>query len=404
MAFLNLFDQRKLWELAEKIPLEPLSERKSIYDALGLVCAEDVLAPEDIPPKARSEVDGYAVRSRDVKGASVERPSLLTRVGSIVVDEVPQFELNPGECAYIPTGAILPKGADAVVMIEYVEESGNYVEVFKPAAPLENVVSPGEDMKQGDIVLKRGQRITPQVVGLLSYLGKLEVQVYRPLKVFVAATGNEIVEPTQVPNLGQYRDANSLTVWSMLKERGFYAHRGSIIRDELENIHEVINKATQNYDVIVLTGGSSAGIRDLVVRAVEEAGGTVLAHGFTIKPGKPTVIGIVKEKLFVGLPGHPMSCFVSASLILMPLLRRLQGENVKPMPLLKARLRTAVFSKIGVEEWIPVRLSYEEELWAEPVFSKSGMVSSMVRNEGFLRIPPECEGMEPGEVVEVLLL
>jgi len=142
----------------------------------------------------------------------------------------------------------------------------------------------------------------------------------------------------------------------------------------------------------------------LVVRAVDEAGGTVLAHGFTIKPGKPTVIGIVKDKLFVGLPGHPMSCFVSASLILMPLLRRLQGENVKPMPLLKARLRTAVFSRIGVEEWIPVRLSYEEELWAEPVFSKSGMVSSMVRNEGFLRIPPECEGMEPGEVVEVLLL
>ncbi|HAR40275.1 MAG TPA: molybdopterin molybdenumtransferase MoeA [Coprothermobacter sp.] len=404
MAFLNLFDQRKLWELSEKIPLEPLSERKSIYDALGLICAEDVLAPEDIPPKARSEVDGYAVRSRDVKGASVERPSLLTRVGSIVVDEAPQFELNPGECVYIPTGAILPKGADAVVMIEYVEESGNYVEVFKAVAPLENVVSTGEDMKQGDIVLKRGQRITPQVVGLLSYLGKLEVQVYRPLRVFVAATGNEIVEPTQVPSLGQYRDANSLTVWSMLKERGFYAHRDSIIRDELENIREVINKATQNYDVIVLTGGSSAGIRDLVVRAVEKAGGTVLAHGFTIKPGKPTVIGIVKDKLFVGLPGHPMSCFVSASLILMPLLRKLQGENVKPMPLLKARLRTAVFSRIGVEEWIPVRLSYEEELWAEPVFSKSGMVSSMVRNEGFLRIPPECEGMEPGEVVEVLLL
>jgi molybdopterin molybdotransferase len=404
MAFLNLFDQRKLWELSEKIPLEPLSERKSIYDALGLICAEDVLAPEDIPPKARSEVDGYAVRSRDVKGASVERPSLLTRVGSIVVDEAPQFELNPGECVYIPTGAILPKGADAVVMIEYVEESGNYVEVFKAVAPLENVVSTGEDMKQGDIVLKRGQRITPQVVGLLSYLGKLEVQVYRPLRVFVAATGNEIVEPAQVPSLGQYRDANSLTVWSMLKERGFYAHRDSIIRDELENIREVINKATQNYDVIVLTGGSSAGIRDLVVRAVEKAGGTVLAHGFTIKPGKPTVIGIVKDKLFVGLPGHPMSCFVSASLILMPLLRKLQGENVKPMPLLKARLRTAVFSRIGVEEWIPVRLSYEEELWAEPVFSKSGMVSSMVRNEGFLRIPPECEGMEPGEVVEVLLL
>ena len=166
MAFLNLYDQRRLWELTENIPLEPIPEQKSIYDALGLVCAEDVVATENVPPKARSEVDGYAVRSRDVKGASVERPSLLTRVGSIAVDEVPQFELNPGECAYIPTGGILPTGADAVVMIEFVEESGNYVEIFKPVAPLENVVSPGEDMALGDVVVKRGQRISPQVIGL----------------------------------------------------------------------------------------------------------------------------------------------------------------------------------------------------------------------------------------------
>ena len=404
MAFLNLFDQRKLWELAKKIPLEPVLEQKSIFDALGLVCAEDVVAPEDVPPKARSEVDGYAVRSRDVKGASVERPSLLTCVGSIAVDEVPQFELNAGECAYIPTGGILPTGADAVVMIEFVEESGNYVEVFKPVAPLENVIPPGEDMALGDVVVKRGQRINPQVIGLLSYIGRLEVQVFKPFRVFVAATGNEIVEPNQVPRLGQYRDANSFTVLTMLKEKGFDAQRGAIVPDELSSIREVINKAAQNYDAVVLTGGSSAGIRDLVVRAVEEEGGTVLAHGFTIKPGKPTIIGIIKDKLFVGLPGHPMSCFVSAGLILMPLLKKLQGEDVKPTLLLKARLRTAVFSRIGVEEWIPVRLRYEEELWAEPVFTKSGMVSSMVRNEGFLRVPPECEGLEPGEVVEVLLL
>lgn len=404
MAFLNLFDQRGLWELTEKIPLEPIPEQKSIFDALGFVSAEDVITLENVPPKARSEVDGYAVRSRDVKGASVERPSLLTRVGSIAVDEVPHFELNPGECAYIPTGGILPTGADAVVMIEFVEESGNYVEVFKPVAPLENVVSPGEDMALGDVVVKRGQRITPQVIGLLSYLGRLEIQTFKPLRIFVAATGNEIVEPNQVLRLGQYRDANSFTVLAMLKEKGFDAQRGAIVPDELSSIREVVNKAAQNYDAVVLTGGSSAGIRDLVVRAVEEEGGTVLAHGFTIKPGKPTIIGTIKDKLFVGLPGHPMSCFVSAGLILMPLLRKLQGEDVKPTPLLKARLRTAVFSRIGVEEWIPVRLRYEEELWAEPVFTKSGMVSSMVRNEGFLRVPPECEGVEPGEVVEVLLL
>jgi molybdopterin molybdotransferase len=405
MAFLNLFDQGKLWQLADSLPISVTVTDRASIDALGMVVARDVVAPADVPPMARSEVDGYAVRSRDVKGASVERPSLLMKVRSLAVDEVPDFALQPGECAYIPTGGILPQGADSVVMIEYAEENGDFVDVFKPVAPLENVISAGEDIKSGEVVIRKGQRILPQAVGLLNYLGILRVEVYDPLSIYVAATGNEIVEPNVEPRLGQYRDANSFTVYSLLKQSGFKVERGPIITDDLSEIKYAISSACVSHDVVVLTGGSSAGMRDLVVQALEEEGGHVLAHGFTLKPGKPTIIGTIKDRLFVGLPGHPMSCFVSASLILMPLLKRIQGEEVKPIPLLKARLKSAVFSRIGVEEWIPARIFFEDgQLLVEPASSKSGMVSSMVKNDGFLRVPPEREGIEPGEVVEVLLL
>lgn len=408
MAFLNLFDQGKIKQIAEQLPRPYIEKQKrSVVDALGFVLAEDVICEEDIPPKARSEVDGYAVRSRDVKGASVERPSLLTKVGAIAVDEVPTFTLLPGECAYIPTGAILPQGADAVVMIEHSEESGNFVEVFKTVAPLENVISPGEDMKNGDIVLKQGDVIDAAAVGLLTYLGKTDVNVYAPLRVYVAATGNEIVEPAEAAPLGRYHDANSFSVTALLNDHGFLATRGPIIPDDITLLKQTLKEASEHFNAVVFTGGSSAGVRDLVVNALRDEGGTLIAHGFTIKPGKPTIIGSIGSSVFIGLPGHPMSCYVSASLILLPLLRSLRNEEIKPLPLLKARLRTSVFSKIGVEEWIPMKLDFDHasaELWVEPVFSKSAMVSSLVRNDGFLRVPPEKEGLEMGELVEVLLL
>ncbi|WP_018962906.1 gephyrin-like molybdotransferase Glp [Coprothermobacter platensis] len=408
MAFLNLFDQGKIKQIAEQLPHPCIEKQKrSVLDALGYVLAEDVICEEDIPPKARSEVDGYAVRSRDVKGASVERPSLLTKVGTIAVDEVPTFTLLPGECAYIPTGAILPQDADAVVMIEHAEESGNFVEVFKTVAPLENVISPGEDMKNGDAVLKQGDVIDAAAVGLLSYLGKTDVSVYAPLRVYVAATGNEIVEPSEAAPLGRYHDANSFSVTALLNDHGFLATRGPIIPDDITLLKQTLKEASEHFNAVVFTGGSSAGVRDLVVNALRDEGGTLIAHGFTIKPGKPTIIGSMGSSVFIGLPGHPMSCYVSASLILLPLLRSLRNEEIKPLPLLKARLRTSVFSKIGVEEWIPMKLDFDHasaELWVEPVFSKSAMVSSLVRNDGFLRVPPEKEGLEMGELVEVLLL
>ncbi|NPV88505.1 molybdopterin molybdotransferase MoeA [Coprothermobacteraceae bacterium] len=404
MAFLNLLDISRVLKLASEFSIHLESESVSLYDAVGRVLSEDVYADADMPPAPRSEVDGYAVRSADVKGASTERPSLLTLRGSVQVNEVPSTSVGPGEAIYVPTGAILPPGADAVVMIEHCEESHPYLEVFKPVAPRENVMGPGEDIRSGELLLKRGQRLSPEAIGLLAYLGKVELRVVRPLSVYVSATGDEIVEPSVPVGLGQYRDANTYTVAAMLKKWGFRTHRGPILKDDLTSLVGALREASESHDVVVFTGGSSAGVRDLVITAVEQCGGVVKAHGFAIRPGKPTIIGQVGRSLFVGLPGHPMSCFVSASLILLPLVRSLQGEEVQPVPLLKAKLAKSVFSRIGVEEWIPARVEVGDEIMAVPVFSKSGMVSAMIKNPAFIRVPPEAEGLEAGESVEVLTL
>jgi molybdopterin molybdotransferase len=358
------------------------------------------MADSDIPGFDRSVVDGYAVRAADTAGAGDAIPALLTCTGRISMGQPDgTLSLIPGTCAYIPTGGVLPAGADAVVMVEYTEEAGETVLVKKPAACGENVLLRDEDFKKGETVFSPGRRLSPQDAGVLAACGCVAVAVARKPVVGIISTGNELVPATVVPGPGQVRDANAPMLAAYLADYGCIPKVYGIVRDEKEAFEAVLKKAVPECDVVILSGGSSKDDRDMTAGTIA-AMGAVLVHGIAIAPGKPTIVGRIDGKPVFGLPGHPASAFVVIIAIVRPLLDRMLGVRMPLQRTKQATLSVNIPSQRGREEYVRVLLDGSV---ATPLFGKSGLLNTLVRSSGLVRIPAGAEGLEQGCEVEVIL-
>jgi len=398
--FLQVVDVSEAVATAIRISPAPVPEEVPAEEAPGRVLCADVAAREDIPGFDRSIVDGYAVKADDTAGAGEAAPALLRNTGRVSMGEPESPEsVTHGTCIYVPTGGVLPEGADAVVMTEQTDTAGEMVLVKRPVAYGENVLMHDEDYRHGEVILPAGRRISPQDAGVLAASGHTTVTVAKQPVVGVISSGNELVSVGTVPKPGQVRDANAPMIAAYLREFGCIPRLYGIVRDEHDSFEKVLAQALRECDAVLLSGGSSKDDRDMTAGAIAGQG-EVLVHGITLAPGKPTIIGRIGTTPVFGLPGHPASAYVVLLVIVRPLLARMLGETGRSLVTTKATLATNVPSQKGREEYIRVRLANGV---AHPVFGKSGLLNTLVRSDGLVRIPAGCEGLEQGSTVEVIL-
>ena len=405
--FMQVSPPAAMKEFARK--LSPLgSEKVPLAESLGRVLAEDMVSPMDLPPFRRSVMDGYAVRALNTTGASSSSPSYLKNVGEVLIGRPASLDIGEGECCRIPTGGMLPSSADAVVMVEYTRElPDGTVEMTTAAAPGEHLVEVGEDTRRGSLVASRRSVVRPQEVGVMAGLGILEVPVFRKVSVAILSTGDELVEPQDDPGPARIRNVNQYSLMAQVTALGGIPRLLGIAPDDPEEIRARMKKGIDTADVVLVSGGSSVGTRDLtadIIAGLGEPG--VILHGVSVRPGKPTILGQVGEKIIFGLPGHPISAMVSFLNFVRPVILALGGLGGtwadRPLP---AVLGDNIHSRPGREDYVQVRLGEGEDgtITAQPIFKKSGMVTSMVEADGYIVIPLEVEGLEPGEKVEVHL-
>lgn len=397
--FLQVVSVSKAIEELRNLAVRCGDEPVPLSDALHRILARDVRADVDIPGFTRSVVDGYAVRATDTMGSSDAIPSILPLRGRVAMGISAGNSLRPAECIYVPTGGILPDGADAVVMIEHAEQISGEVLIKKPVAHGENVLFFNEDFSKGEPVVKRGKKLSAQDIGVLAAAGCRDVPVVRMPKIGILSTGNELVPVSVRPQAGQVRDVNSYVIAATIRDWGCSPLFYGIIRDEREALSTVICKATAECDAVLISGGSSKDDRDMVAAIIAEHG-TVLVHGIAIAPGKPTIIGQCNGKPVIGLPGHPASAFIVLIAIVCHLITAMTGETGSSMRTLQATLGQNVSSSKGREEYVRVAVI---DGTATPLFGKSGLLNTLVRSTGVVRVPAESEGLETGTHVEVIV-
>jgi len=400
MKFLNVVTVAEALKAAATIAPPAVSEFVRVEQSAGRVLSATISADSDIPGFDRSIVDGYAVRSSDTTGASDAAPALLVTAGRVTMGTGgTNIGIREGQCAYIPTGGVLPEGADAAVMVEYTEEAGDIVLIKKPVSHGENVLLHDEDFKKGEPVLLTGRRLSPQDAGVLAACGYDLVPVAKKPVVGIVSTGNELVPVNGRPVAGQVRDANASMLAAWLGEYGCIPKLYGIVKDEREAFEKVIATALPECDLVLLSGGSSKDDRDMTAGVIAGKG-EVLVHGIAIAPGKPTIIGRIAGKPVFGLPGHPASAFVVLIAIVRPLIDTMLGLENPRLRTLNATLVENIPSQRGREEYVRVRV---KEGMATPIFGKSGLLNTLVKSDGLVRIPAGYEGLEKGSAVEVIL-
>lgn len=375
--------------------------------ALGRVLAADVVAAEDLPAASRAAMDGYAVRAAEVFGATESNPGYLDLAMDIPIGVIPDRPLPAGHCARIVTGAFLPAGADAVVMVEYTEDLGaGAIEMRRPVAPGDNVMLAAEDAAVGQTVLTAGTRLRPQEIGLLAALGLTRVAVGRVPTVALLSTGDELVPAEATPRPGQIRDVNSHTLAAMLRQAGAAPTTFPLVPDDLAGIQAALAEATANHDLTLLSGGSSVGARDFTLDALRNLGADILAHGVAISPGKPTILASVGGKPAIGLPGQVTSAQIVLLIFALPLLAHLAGDPAaldRAPRTFPAVLSRNVASKQGREDHVRVRLEDRPGglPLAHPVLGKSGLLKTLLMADGLITIPADLEGLAGNAEVAV---
>ena len=376
----------------------PPTERLPLGDSCGRILSEDVISDENVPAFDRSTMDGYAVIASDTFGAGAALPAMLKLRGEIVMGADTDITLFPGECVYVPTGGMLPAGANAVVPVEYTEPAGDLCLCCVPVSPRQNVTKAGDDVSTGQAVLRAGTVLSPAAVGVLAAMGVTEVPVFRRPKAGVISTGNELVDIGRSPLPGQVRDVNSALLGALCGSYGCRYTSYGIIPDIKNDFAAAVLAAAKENDVVLLSGGSSAGKADLTAEIVSEFG-KLYCHGIAVKPGKPTVLGAIGNTPVFGLPGHPAACWFMTELLVRRYISRLLCKTERAHTV-KARLAEHVSSNHGREELIPVRL---ENGSAVPVYAKSGVISQLSAAEGYIIVQRESEGLQKDETVEVYL-
>ncbi len=384
-------------------------EEVALEEAGGRVAAEEITAPAEVPSFARASMDGYAVRAGDTFGATPGLPQYLNIRGSVPMGREPAGVVEPGEAWRIATGGMLPRGADAVVMVEYTNEMPDgTLEVRRPVAPGDHVVHPGEDVRAGEPLVPGGRRLRSQDLGLLAAVGISRVRVRRRPRVAVLSSGDEIVPITQNPAPGQVRDANAYLAAAGVAAGGGVPLLRGIIPDDRKALYDALTEGLEVSDLVLISGGSSVGARDLTLAAIQDLpGAEVLVHGVAIRPGKPTILADIGGKPLLGLPGHPASAAVVLQVLGRPLLQHLAGVDEATSPWsgeVQARLSRNLAGATGREDFVRVRLRPELDLlWADPVLGPSGLLSPLVKSDGLVVIPLGVEGLFREEQVTVRL-
>jgi molybdenum cofactor synthesis domain-containing protein len=380
-------------------PIERI-ERIALADADGRVLASAPTAAMDVPPFDRAAMDGYAVRAEDTFGAGRYEPKVLRVVDKVYTGQMPARSVGVGECIEIATGAPMPQGADAVVMVEETERvaGSDDVRVFTPVYPRQHVGRRAADIAAGQPVLTAGDVLTPSRIGALAAVGVLEVDVYARPRIAILSTGNEIVEPGQPLGPGQIYDINRFTLTSIIGAHGGTAIALPTAADTVEALSAAIDTAL-NEDVLVFSGGSSVGERDLILDVLLQRG-EVFFHGVAVKPGKPTVFGQVAGKPVLGMPGYPTSCLSNGYMLLVPMLRRMARLPPHRPQTIRVPLARRIVSTTGRHQFYTVRIA---DGAAMPAFKASGDITSMAHADGYIEIPAQVDIVEAGEAVEVKL-
>jgi molybdopterin molybdotransferase len=377
-------------------------------NALGRVLISSVYSPETLPAFPRSTVDGFAVIAADTFGASDSLPAYLEVLGEVPMGGSPDFVISSGKTAVIHTGGMLPGGADANVMIEYTQTSrSGEVEIQKAVAVGENTIEVGEDVSVGDKVLQAGVRLRPAEIGGLLALGFVKTEVARRPKVGIISSGDEVIPPAEKPKPGQVRDINSHSLSALVHKYGGIPKKYGIITDQVDALYEILKRAYDECDLVVVTAGSSASERDLTSQVIMRLGSPgVLVHGVNVRPGKPTILAVCDGKPIIGLPGNPVSALVISSLFIEPAIDHLLGHVMKrPQPVIRARLTVNVSSVSGREDYIPVRLRHSEEGFeADPIFFKSNLIFTLAQADGLMYIPADAVGLSAGEDLDIILM
>ena len=375
------------------------SSRVPLVEANGRVLAAAVVSDRDVPPFARAGMDGYAVRAEDTFGATRYEPKVLSVVEKIYTGEIPTRAIAPGEAAEIATGAPMPQGADAVVMVEETERAGaSDVRILTPVYPRQNVGRQGADIVTGQQVLSPGDVLNPSRIGALAALGLTDVDVFARPSIAILSTGNEIAAPGAELKPGQIYDINRYTLSAIIAEHGGIPVAYQTAQDTLEDLEGAIDRCLEE-DVLVFSGGSSVGERDLILDVIGRRG-EIVFHGIAVKPGKPTVFGVIEGKAVFGMPGYPTSCLSNAYMLLVPALRRMAHLPPYQMRTVQAPLSQRIVSTTGRHQFYTVRIVDGE---AHPAFEASGDITSMSQADGYIEIPAQTDIVEKGQVVEVKL-
>ncbi len=382
------------------------TERVPLLQALRRILAQEVRASGDLPAFDRSTVDGYAARSGDTAQASSGTPATLQVVGEVLMGEPVQFAIGPGQAARIPTGGMVPEGADAVVMQEHAVRQDGAVSIERPVKAGDNVIQRGADVKAGEVILRPGRRLRPQDLGLLAGLDVPEVVVYRRPRVALIVTGDELVAPGHPLRGSQIHDMNTYTLSGLIDEAGGVAKAYGIVRDNLALLAERAQLAHRECDVIILVGGSSVGEKDVVADAIAALGEPgVVVHGIAIRPGKPTILAVAGGKPVFGLPGNVVSAMVIFEEFVRPVVSGLAGLRESPRPgrTVQARLTRKVAAGDREDHVRVALVDRTGTLWAAPLPGGSAIITSMTRADGIVVVPVNTT-LDEGAEVEVRLL
>ncbi len=382
----------------------------SLEESYGHILSADIVSPEDLPSFSRTTVDGFAVKAADTFGAAEGMPAYLNIKGEIKMGDRPGFGLNKGEAAKISTGGMLPQGADAALMFEHTQQvDEKMIEALRAVSPGEHVIRAGEDAKTGETILRKGRRLRPQDIGALAGLGIATVRVYKKPKVSIISTGDEIVPVDRPVNPGQVRDINSYILSGFISGAGGVPERTGIFKDEYAIIRNVVEESMKDSQMVLISGGSSVGAKDMTAKIIDDLGEPgVLFHGVSLKPGKPTIGGVVNGIPVFGLPGHPAAVSVCFGLFIMPVLEILSGLAEsgfeKKKRTIMAKVTKNISSSPGREEHVGVKLEEKNgEIWAAPLLGKSGLITTLTQADGTAVIPLRKTGVREGELVEVRL-
>ncbi|MEM3066776.1 MAG: molybdopterin molybdotransferase MoeA [Nitrososphaerota archaeon] len=398
--------RRKLAEIIKYRIVETIEV--TLEDALNMVCAEGVHAPMDLPEFDRSAVDGYAAVAEDTFGSSPNNPVELKLVGKACAGMNPSDipRVSRGEAVEIYTGAPLPDGANAVVMVEHTNKLGDFVEVLYPVSPYQNVSKKGEDYKKGDLVIKKGTRIRPWHIGALAALNIPKVKVLRKPRVAVLSTGSELVEVGSELKVGSVVNSSKPLLKTLLKEIGCEVLDLGTIPDDLESIKESIQNGLKMADAIVVTGGTSVGELDLVPDAINSLGKPgLVVHGIMMRPAKPTGFGMIDGKPVFMLSGLPVAALIGFQNFVKSSIQMMLGLPEEPKLTIRGKLTRRVANPHGVRSFIRVKVIRQgDAYYVEPLMlTGSGLISTLTKANGMLIVPEDIEGYDEGEEVEVEL-